>query len=74
MREVESADVRFALLHHPAMTAWFPDEEHHDQSRYLRTFDFILRGHEHREEPTKMGFFETKDEAYMFSAGALYQH
>jgi predicted phosphodiesterase len=66
-------DIRFALVHHPPMTAWFNDDDHHDQSRYLRTFDFILRGHEHREEPTKIAFLETADEAYNFAGGALYQ-
>jgi predicted MPP superfamily phosphohydrolase len=69
---LESADIKFALLHHPPESMWFKDFDRRMQKAFLPKFDFILRGHEH-EPATESTVNVLTDDQYMhFASGALY--
>ncbi|HEX5703177.1 MAG TPA: metallophosphoesterase [Pyrinomonadaceae bacterium] len=69
---LESADIKFALLHHPPESMWFKDFDRRMQRALLPKFDFILRGHEH-EPTTETTINVLTDDEYMhFASGALY--
>jgi hypothetical protein len=70
---VKNCDVRIALMHHPAMDAWFRDFDKQSQANYLAEFDYVLRGHEHVFTGSVLARLGDTREITQLAAGALYQ-
>ena len=64
-------DAAVALLHHPPMSNWYSPYEQDLQREELQKFDFILHGHEHRDNTVQLKFLDQHD-AMILGAGALY--
>jgi predicted MPP superfamily phosphohydrolase len=73
LQQLESAQIKFALFHHPLASEWFKPFDALMQKNKLTEFDFILSGHEHKAEAIgrDLGFERT---LYHLAAGALYEH
>ena len=69
---LKSAQIKFALLHHPPESMWFKDFDRRMQRAFLPKFDFILRGHEHEPTTHATTNILTDDEYIHFASGALY--
>lgn len=73
LKELEGAQIKFALFHHPPASEWFKPFDAQMQKNKLTEFDFILSGHEHKADAIgrDLGFERT---LYQLAAGALYEH
>jgi 3',5'-cyclic AMP phosphodiesterase CpdA len=69
---MKDCDLRIALLHHPALEAWFKDFDKQAQASLLPEFDYVLRGHEHVFIDSVIGRWNLPL-TMQLSAGALYQ-
>jgi predicted MPP superfamily phosphohydrolase len=71
VRDLEDADLKILLMHHPPNSDWFIAPDMLYQRDNLKSFDFILRGHEH-DPHSEMTPFKGKQQYMQISAGALY--
>jgi Calcineurin-like phosphoesterase len=71
-KELEDADFKVALMHHPPSSNWFQDFDATLQFDYLLGFDFILSGHEHRQLVTHISHIGNSESSIQVSSGALY--
>jgi hypothetical protein len=69
---LDSAQIKFALLHHPPESMWFKDFDRRMQAAFLPRFDFILRGHEHEPVTQATTNLISDDEYIHIAGGALY--
>lgn len=72
IKTLESAEIKFALLHHPPESLWFKAFDRRMQTAFLPRFDFILRGHEHEPVTQATTNIITGDEYVHIASGALY--
>jgi predicted MPP superfamily phosphohydrolase len=73
---LEDVQLKIALVHHPPFSEWFTSFDAQMQKVELLKFDFILRGHEHREQLMRLeSHFPVADESvFHIASGALYAH
>lgn len=74
LSQLQDADLRIALLHHPPTSLWFKDFDIHMQENNLPSFDFILRGHEHRTRFFAVNPIGRDKPFFEMASGALYFH
>ena len=74
LKELEDADLKIAILHHPPASDWFKSFDRSRQHLYLSGFDFVLRGHEHEELFERYTYLNTSETSIKVSSAALYFH
>lgn len=71
--DLESSDLKIALIHHPPATLWFKDFDASIHSPRLSSFDFVLRGHEHRWKVLETRDLGGSHEGLEVAAGATFE-
>ncbi|HEU0199312.1 MAG TPA: metallophosphoesterase [Burkholderiaceae bacterium] len=72
LKDLRSAHLRIALVHHPVQTDWFEVNDAARQRLVLDAFHFVLRGHEH--DPHVLAIGTGEGDQIRIAAGALYSH
>lgn len=71
-KNLETAQIRLALLHHPPGSMWFRDFDRKMHGAFFPKFDFVLRGHEHEIVADAKTDLNSGDEYVRIASGALY--
>ena len=65
------SDVKIALVHHAPGSEWYREDDKLLQRQELRSFDFVLRGHQHEPEARQRTRIAGEDDFIELAPGAL---